>query len=216
MERRWPLPEQAVHAQPGRESRWYPLLRRGVNYSLISQLTVTLLDETFCVVSNSYSLEELADSVHAWCEDHRVLPANGQVAETITERTIRYYRTIGLLDAPLGGYVKSFNEKHRLQLLAIRLYQALGLPLRKIREELYGKSEEMLEKLIRKPARRKVRPLETFEPAAFAEQWTVFPLTAEFLLVSRQGRSLPPGVLTKLKEAFVQVQPTSTTDPGSN
>jgi len=163
-------------------------------------------------VSKSYSLEELADSVQLWCEEHRILPANGQSAEKITERTIRYYRTIGLLDAPLGGYVKSFAEKHRLQLLAIRLYQALGLPLRKIREELYGKSEEMLRGLIRKPARREVRPLDMFEPASAGEQWTVVPLTKEFLLVSRQSRSLPPGVLQKLKEALSQPQSKSSTD----
>ena len=167
-------------------------------------------------VSTNYSLEELADSVRAWCAEHRVLPANGQVAETITERTIRYYRTIGLLDAPLGGYVKSFTEKHRLQLLAIRLYQALGLPLRKIREELYGQSEEMLEKLIRKPSRRQVLPLDAFAPATAAEQWTVVPLTEEFLLISRQGRSLPPGVLLKLRETLGPPQSKSSTDATRN
>ena len=187
-----------------------------VLYCSNSLLTVTLSYDTSCDVSKSYSLEELADSVQVWCEEHRVLPANGQSADTITERTIRYYRTIGLLDAPLGGYVKSFTEKHRLQLLAIRLYQALGLPLRKIREELYGKSEEMLRELIRKPARRKVQPLDAFEPASAAEQWTVVPLTEEFLLVSRQGRSLPPGVLLKLKEALGQPQSKSSTDVTKN
>jgi DNA-binding transcriptional MerR regulator len=167
-------------------------------------------------VSKSYSLEELADSVQTWCEDHRVLPANGQSAEKITERTIRYYRTIGLLDAPLGGYVKSFSEKHRLQLLAIRLYQALGLPLRKIREELYGQSEEMLRELIRKPARRELRPLDVFDPPSAGEQWTVLPLTEEFLLVSRQGGSLPSAVLLKLKEALGQVELKSSTDVTKN
>jgi DNA-binding transcriptional MerR regulator len=155
-------------------------------------------------VSKSYSLEELAVSVQAWCEERRVLPANGQAAEKISERTIRYYRTIGLLDAPRGGYVKSFTEKHRLQLLAIRLYQALGLPLRKIREELYGQSEERLRELIRKPAGRGVRPLDAFAPVAASEQWTVLPLTDEFMLVSRQGGSLSPGVLLKLKEVLGQ------------
>ncbi|MEI6786271.1 MAG: MerR family transcriptional regulator [Verrucomicrobiota bacterium] len=167
-------------------------------------------------MSKSYSLEELADSVQVWCEEHRVLPANGQSADTITERTIRYYRTIGLLDAPLGGYVKSFTEKHRLQLLAIRLYQALGLPLRKIREELYGKSEEMLRELIRKPARRKIHPLDAFASPAAAEQWTVVPLTEEYLLVSRQGRSLPPDVLRRLKEALGPTQSKPATDVRKN
>ena len=44
----------------------------------------------------------------------------------------------------LGSYVKTFNDKHRLQFIAIRVYQAQGIPLRKIREELYGKSLEDL------------------------------------------------------------------------
>ena len=91
-----------------------------------------------------YSVEELAEAVQAWCEKHGISPANGQASEAITERTIRYYRTLGLLDAPLGHYTKTFADKHRLQLIAIRVYQAQGIPLRKIREELYGKSLEDL------------------------------------------------------------------------
>ena len=167
-------------------------------------------------MSKTYSLEELASSVQAWCEEHRIQPANGQAAENLTERTIRYYRTIGLLDAPLGGYVKSFAEKHRLQLLAVRFYQALGLPLRKIREELYGKSEEMLRELVRKAAAHEVCPLDRFAPAPAAEQWTVLPLTEEFLLVSRQGRSLPSGVLQKLKRVLGQPQSKSFADVTRN
>ena len=167
-------------------------------------------------MSKTYSLEELVDSVQAWCEEHRVQPANGQAAENISERTIRYYRTIGLLDAPLGGYVKSFAEKHRLQLLAIRLYQAMGLPLRKIREELYGKSEQMLQELVRKPAECDVHGLSTLAVASSAESWTVTPLTEEFLLVSRRGRSLPSKVLLMLREVLDQLHAKSSTDITKN
>src|SRR5690349_20950219 len=91
-------------------------------------------------MNDEFTLEELARSVRVWSEQHNVFPANGQAAEDITERNIRYYRTIGLLDPPIGNYVKTFSNKHRLQLIAIRIYQAQGLPLRKIRDELYGKS----------------------------------------------------------------------------
>ena len=179
-------------------------------------MTVTLSDAIRSGVSKTYSLEELAGSVQAWCEGHRLVPANGQSAEKITERTIRYYRTIGLLDAPAGAYLRCFTEKHRLQLLAVRLYQALGLPLRKIREELYGQSEAMLRELIRRPARREARPAAAFEPGPAGEQWSVVPLTDEFLLVSRQGRSLPPGVLLKLREALGQPQSKPSTDVRKN
>jgi len=88
-------------------------------------------------MSGEFSLEELAAAVREWSEQYQVFPANGQAAEEISERTIRYYRTLGLLDAPLGNYAKTFSEKHRLQLIAIRLYQSQGLPLRKIRDELF-------------------------------------------------------------------------------
>src|SRR5271155_4824474 len=105
-------------------------------------------------MTNELSLEELAAGVQAWAAEHRVYPANGQAAEEITERTIRYYRTLGLLDPPLGNYHKTFSEKHRLQLIAIRLFQSLGLPLRKIRDELYGKSLEDLIQLEKQAGRQ--------------------------------------------------------------
>src|SRR5437867_3924089 len=82
-------------------------------------LTVTLSDVIWTGVTNEFSLEELARAVQVWCEEHRAYPANGQAAEEITERTIRYYRTLGLLDPPLGNYAKTFSEKHKLQLIAI-------------------------------------------------------------------------------------------------
>jgi DNA-binding transcriptional MerR regulator len=153
-------------------------------------------------MNRSYSLEELAGSVQEWCDEHRVLPANGQAAEQITERTIRYYRTLGLLDAPEGGYIKRFNEKHRLQLLAIRLYQALGLPLRRIREELYGRNEADLRELVRRGRPPALPEPALFQPAAAQESWAVTALSDDFLLVSRQGRFLPPGVLDRLREAL--------------
>src|SRR5437899_7287930 len=136
-------------------------------------------------VEKEFSLEELAQAVQAWCEEHRVSPANGQAAEEITERTIRYYRTLGLLDPPLGNYAKTFSEKHKLQLIAIRLYQSQGLPLRKIRDELYGKSLEDLIALEKQAAkRRKNSALLTmpFLPSTANEPWSVSPLAGAFLL----------------------------------
>lgn len=152
-----------------------------------------------------YSLGELAAAVQAWCEEHRVLPANGQVAEAVTERTIRYYRTLGLLDAPEGGHVKAFTGKHRLQLLAIRIYQARGVPLRRIRELLHGQNEEALRALVGAGGRprKSLRP----DPAAaenvaeacpVPECWQVVPLAEEFLLVSRRDLPLRPEFLARL------------------
>jgi len=162
----------------------------------------------YCAVTTEYSLEELARAVRDWCEQHKVYPANGQAAEEITERNIRYYRTLGLLDAPIGGYTKSFTEKHRLQLIAIRLFQAQGLPLRRIRDELYGKSLEDLAALetqaghLAKGARPLLALATPFQPDAGTESWSVVPLADEFLLVSRRNRQLPRSIIQKINQAL--------------
>jgi len=154
-------------------------------------------------VTAEFTLEELARAVQGWCERHRVSPANGQASEELTERTIRYYRTLGLLDAPAGSYAKTFSEKHRLQLIAIRVYQAQGLPLRKIRDELYGKSEEdlaELEKQVRAAGKKGLAVTVPFLPGAATECWSVTPVGGEFLLVSRQNRPVPRSVIEKISQ----------------
>src|SRR5271155_5605611 len=126
-----------------------------------------------------YSLEELAAAVRDWCEEHHISPANGQASLEISERTIRYYRTIGLLDAPLGSYVKTFGAKHCRQLIAIRIYQAQGIPLRKIRDELYGKSLADLEQLVEHVEREGKNKLHLnlpFVSPSGVENWTMTPL----------------------------------------
>src|SRR4051812_17369597 len=93
------------------------------------------------------SLEELSQCINAWCEAEGIVPASGQAGEVVSERTIRYYRTLGLVDAPEGG---GYGEKHLLQLTAIRLLQAQGLALRRIRELLYGRSLKELQEIRRR------------------------------------------------------------------
>jgi DNA-binding transcriptional MerR regulator len=163
-------------------------------------------------VTNEFTLEELAQAVQSWCENHRIYPANGQAAEEMSERTIRYYRTLGLLDPPAGSYAKTFSEKHRLQLIAIRLYQAQGLPLRKIRDELYGKDLEDLIALERQAAKRGKKGLTIalpFLPSPGNECWRVVMLADEFLLVSRQNRLLPRSVIEKINRLIAATRPES-------
>jgi DNA-binding transcriptional MerR regulator len=170
-------------------------------------------------VTRDYSLEELAGAVQDWCQEHRVTPANGQAAEEITERNIRYYRTLGLLDPPIGNYAKTFSEKHRLQLIAIRLFQAQGLPLRKIRDELYGKSVEDLTELAKQAGKRGTKAMSLsvpFLPPAASESWSVVPLTGEFLLVSRQNQQLPRGVIEKINQILRSACPENEAAPESN
>lgn len=170
-------------------------------------------------MTNEYSLEELAGAVQDWCQEHRVTPANGQAAEEITERNIRYYRTLGLLDAPIGNYAKTFSEKHRLQLIAIRLFQAQGLPLRKIRDELYGKSVEDLTDLAKQASKRGSKALSLnvpFLPLSASEAWSVVPLAGEFLLISRQNQQLPRGVVEKINQILRSARPQNEAAPESN
>jgi DNA-binding transcriptional MerR regulator len=163
-------------------------------------------------VTTEFTLEELARAVRDWCEEHKVFPANGQAAEEVTERNIRYYRTLGLLDPPIGNYPKTFSNKHRLQLIAIRLYQAHGLPLRKIRDELYGQSLEDLSALEKQVKSRKPVSLTLpFAPPAASESWSVVPLAEEFLLVSRQNRHLPRSVIEKINHLLRSARPSNET-----
>ena len=159
-------------------------------------------------VSREFTLEELARAVQDWCKRHQVFPVNGQAAEEITERNIRYYRTIGLLDPPIGNYTKRFTDKHRLQLEAIRLYQAHGLPLRKIRDELYGKSLEdlvALEKQVTRGGKQAIWSAVPFQLPVASESWCVVPLEDEFLLVSRQNRQLPRRVVERINQLLRSV-----------
>jgi DNA-binding transcriptional MerR regulator len=161
-------------------------------------------------VSSEFTLEQLAVAVQEWCQEHHVFPANGQAAEEITERNIRYYRTLGLLDPPIGNYTKSFTDKHRLQLIAIRLYQAQGLPLRKIRDELFGKSLEDLVALQKQASKRGKQAISIalpLQPLLASESWSVVPLTDEFLLVSRQNKQLPRRIIEKINQLLRTAHP---------
>ncbi len=155
-------------------------------------------------VKTEYTLEELAKDVQDWCQSNGIQPANGQVAEAVSERTIRYYRTLGLLSAAPGAYLRTFTEHHRLQLLAIRIYQAQGFPLRRIHEHLYGKSETELREFVRKAGRQLEQTDTPFEALAPTEHWGVVPLTDDLLIVSRQGRSLPTHLIRRLQATLAE------------
>jgi DNA-binding transcriptional MerR regulator len=136
------------------------------------------------------SAEQLAHLVNQWCADHQVVPANGQSGQQISVRNIRYYRTLGLLDPPEAGGGHGFGEKHRLQLVALRLLQAQGLPLSRIQQLLFGRSlDELKEIEERGLAELEQSPVSAFRPGG-DENWNVMPLNDEFMLVSRRGRAV--------------------------
>ena len=150
--------------------------------------TVVMFD---AVMSESFSLETLSTRINDWCEEHEVVPASGQAGESVSERSIRYYRTLGLIDAPTEG---GYTDKHLLQLTAIRLLQAQGLPLRRIRELLYGRSVRELEEIRRRGLAELPQATAAVRVAlpTADELWRAIPLNEDFLLMSRRGTPLTP------------------------
>jgi DNA-binding transcriptional MerR regulator len=139
----------------------------------------------------TFSLEELSERVNAWCETHDIVPARGQTGEAVSERNIRYYRTLGLVDAPEAG---AYGEKHFLQLSAVRLLQSQGLPLRRIRELLYGRSLAELREIRRRGQAEagKIAATLRVSQQTTDELWRAIPLDEDFMLISRRGTPITP------------------------
>lgn len=173
-------------------------------------MTVTLLLYYYHPVNQS--LDELVARLNAWCERHRVLPANGQVADSVSARTLRYYRTNGLMDAPSTTTGQGYGERHFLQAASVRLLQAQGLPLNRIHVLLFGRSDDDLRHLVKEgvsahtgamvaeamPSRgtRSPLPLATF---VTPETWNVLPVDEDWMLVSRRRTPLPADTLAQIR-----------------
>ncbi|MFD1937922.1 MerR family transcriptional regulator [Nonomuraea mangrovi] len=78
---------------------------------------------------------------------------NGRVREVPSERLIRWYATIGLLDPPLTrrGRVALYGRRHLLQLVAIKRMQADGASIAEIQAALTGATDAMLAHAARLP-----------------------------------------------------------------
>lgn len=158
-------------------------------------------------MSQQRSISELVQAVNEWCEEHGVSPVSGQAAERITERNVRFYRTVGLLDAPDSGGARGYGEKHRLQLVSVRLLQARGVPLRQIRELLHGRSLEELRR-VESQGLRELKQIVAKSPVLppalpiAGETWSVAPLDEHLLLLSRSGRLIPPSLREHLAAAL--------------
>ena len=135
--------------------------------------------------SSTYdNLNKLAEAVNDWCTERGFTPVSGQAAENLSQRSLRYYRTLGLLDGPQAGEA-TYGERHFLQLASIRALQSRGMPLRRIQELLYGRDNTNLRELLTR-ARREHKPVATMPPFS-AETWNVVPLEGSFALIGRDG-----------------------------
>jgi DNA-binding transcriptional MerR regulator len=122
--------------------------------------------------ADTFSVSDLAAQLNQWCKQHGVEPLHNGAGTEVTVRNIRYYQSLGLVDRPLSADGRGFAEKHRLQLIAIRLLQAKGLPLARIQSLVSGRNEEEL----REVESRGVSELEAapaFPQPVRAAEWKV-------------------------------------------
>jgi DNA-binding transcriptional MerR regulator len=140
---------------------------------------------------NRWSIQELAETVNAWCRNRALQPANGQTASELSARTLHYYRSVGLLDAPESGAGRGYGRRHLLQLKAIRILQAQGLPLSRIQQLLFGRSDKELEQIAESLGKIDSGITNVHSrPFDSKETWTVYPLNEEVFVVARNGAHL--------------------------
>jgi DNA-binding transcriptional MerR regulator len=140
---------------------------------------------------NRWTIQELAETVNAWCRDRALQPANGQTASELAARTLHYYRSTGLLDAPESGTGRGYGRRHLLQLKAIRILQAQGLPLSRIQQLLFARSDEELEQIAESAGEIEPQPADVCSRTfASKETWTVYPLNEQLFVVARNGAVL--------------------------
>ncbi len=143
-------------------------------------------------------LRPLSEDVNSWCYENNVIPVNGQAAEKLSIRNLRFYRTQGLLDGPLIG--RKYGRRHFLQLASIRILQAQGLPLSKIREVLDSKTDAELHELLRQAKQDGVALAGSLGPVKSLESMELIGLSVDFLLLCRGRKRPSPAVLEQLVE----------------
>jgi DNA-binding transcriptional MerR regulator len=107
----------------------------------------------------------------------------------------------GLLAAPESGGGRGYGRRHFLQLKAIRILQAHGLPLSRIQQLLFGRSNKELEQIAESagkigPGTANVRP----DPVVSPETWAIYPLNQQIFLVAREGAPLSAGQIEAIRK----------------
>ncbi|MFL5614336.1 MAG: MerR family transcriptional regulator [Gemmatimonadaceae bacterium] len=91
----------------------------------------------------------LAAHVTALVDATGMRPTNASARVAPSARSIRFYVANGLLDRPEGtGTAATYNYRHFLQLLAIKIRQREGSTLELIKTELHGLTGDALERRV--------------------------------------------------------------------
>ena len=174
--------------------------------------TVTLLVNIVGFMTAHWTIHELAEAVNVWCRDRALEPANGQTASELSARTLYYYRSSGLLDAPESGAGRGYGRRHLLQLKAIRVLQAQGLPLSRIQQLLFGRSDEELKQIVGSVGKTVPRAANVPHPLVSQETWTTYPLNERLFLVARDGTRLSADQLEAIR-AICDASPNQSLKP---
>ena len=91
----------------------------------------------------------LASHVTALVDAAGMRPTNASARAAPSARSIRFYVANGLLDRPEGtGTSATYNYRHFLQLLAIKIRQREGATLEAIKSEMRGVTGDALERRV--------------------------------------------------------------------
>jgi len=91
----------------------------------------------------------LAAHVTALVDAAGIRPTNASARAAPSARSVRFYVANGLLDRPEGtGTAATYNYRHLLQLLSIKIRQREGQSLEKIRDEMRDITGDVLERRI--------------------------------------------------------------------
>jgi DNA-binding transcriptional MerR regulator len=122
-----------------------------VSYLGTSYLTLSYNSVRIATMADAgkWTIDELCAQAEAALADGAARQPSGRVREIPDRRTIRWYSTIGLLDRPaaMHGRTALYNQRHLLQLLAVKRLQARGVPLAEVQTRLAGATDRMLARL---------------------------------------------------------------------
>src|SRR6266545_159690 len=113
-----------------------------------------------------WTLDQLTEQVEAALAVGYSGAPSGRVRSVPDRRAIRWYTTIGLVDRPasMRGRTALYDERHLLQLVAIKRRQAEGRTLAEIQTELAGATDATLRAIAQLPNGAEA-PRTTAEPA---------------------------------------------------
>jgi DNA-binding transcriptional MerR regulator len=91
----------------------------------------------------------LAAHVNSLVDAAGIRPTNTSARAVLTARGVRFYVANGLVDRPEGtGTAATYNYRHLLQLLSIKIRQREGLTLEVIRREMRDVTGDSLERKV--------------------------------------------------------------------